>query len=245
MYGVPGVSAFAAGAALPSLAAGGPPPVSFDLPKNVYRFGEQTLWSTQFITQGAVVANGVNRVFTTPLGQSGQGFTAGLTIAETNLKEGGRIPSGIAFDCFGISVSVGHSTAAADVVANVIQPIASPINTVNEIADLNNVITNSVLTWDFTQTQVDVCPTNLAGAGGGVFGALAAGGTNAATATGSLQNGNGAVWLYRKHPVALPGNSTFSMLIRFGSRAPSIGGTGCVAMRVVLLGYYKNVIEVA
>ena len=67
----------------------------------------------------------------------------------------------------------------------------------------------------------------------------------AAQQLGSMQNGNGSVWLYRKHPVALPGNSTFSMLIRFGSRAPAIGGAGSVAVRVVLLGYYKNVIEVA
>ena len=240
MYGVPGISAFSAG--YPSLAAGGPPPVSFDLPKNVYRFGEQTLWSTLFIAEAAAVANGVNRVFTTPLGQQGQGFGAALSIAETNLKEGGRIPSGIAFDAFGISVSVAHSALAGDTGA-----IATPIDSAVTIGDLNNVITNSVLTWDFTQTQVDVCPTNLAGAGGGVFGALAATTANAGAAQqlGSMQNGNGSVWLYRKHPVALPGNSTFSMLIRFGSRAPAIGGAGSVAVRVVLLGYYKNVIEVA
>lgn len=237
MYGVPGISAFSAG--YPSLAAGGPPPVSFDLPKNVYRFGEQTLWSTLFIAQGSAVANGVNRVFTTPLGQQGQGFGAALSIAETNLKEGGRIPSGIAFDAFGISVSVAHSALAADTGA-----IATPIDSTVTIGDLNNVITNSVLTWDFTQTQVDVCPTNLAGAGGGVFGALAQTGA-AAVSIGSMQNGNGSVWLYRKHPVALPGNSTFSMLVRFGSRAPAIGASGSVAVRVVLLGYYKNVIEVA
>lgn len=240
MYGVPGISAFSAG--LPSLAAGGPPPVSFDLPKNVYRFGEQTLWSTLFLAQGAAVANGVNRVFTTPLGQQGQGFGAALSIAETNLKEGGRIPSGIAFDAFGISVSVAHSALATDTGA-----IATPIDSAVTIGDLNNVITNSVITWDFTQTQVDVCPTNLAGAGGGVFGALAATSADASAAQqiGSMQNGNGSVWLYRKHPVALPGNSTFSILIRFGSRAPAIGASGSVAVRVVLLGYYKNVIEVA
>jgi len=240
MYGVPGISAFSAG--VPGLAAGGPPPVSFDLPKNVYRFGEQTLWSTLFLGEGVAVANGVNRVFTTPLGQQGQGFGAALSIAETNLKEGGRIPSGIAFDAFGISVSVASSALTLDTGA-----IATPIDTAGRIANLNNVITNSVLTWDFTQTQVDVCPTNLAGAGGGVFGALAAtGGAGPAQQIGSMQNGNGAVWLYRKHPVALPGNSTFSMLIRFGSRAPAIdAASGSLAVRVVLLGYYKNVIEVA
>jgi hypothetical protein len=209
MYGVPGIPMIGGGQA-------GVPPVSFELPKNVFRFGEQTLWSTLFIAQGAAVANGVNRVFTTPLGQQGQGFGAGLSIAETNLKEGGRIPSGIAFDCFGISVSVGSTTADDDTGTN-----SAPINTPEKILNLNNVITNSVITWDFTQTQIDVCPTNLAGAGGGVFGALAAGGGASQTRNGSLQNGNGSVWMYRKHPVALPGNSTFSMLVRFGSRAPA------------------------
>jgi hypothetical protein len=49
--------------------------------------------------------------------------------------------------------------------------------------------------------------------------------------------------------VALPGNSTFSMLVRFGSRAPALAaaaaGNGSVIVRVVLLGYYKNVVEIA
>lgn len=240
MYGVPGIPMVGGGQA-------GVPPVSFELPKNVFRFGEQTLWSSLFLPAGTAVANGVNRVFTTPLGQQGQGFGAALSIAETNLKEGGRIPSGIAFDAFGISVSVGTTSADTDTGTN-----ATPIASLTRIANLNNIITNSVLTWDFTQTQVDVCPTNLAGAGGGAFGALAqvtATGAGALTTTGTLQNGNGSVWLYRKHPVALPGNSTFSMLIRFGSRAPSLAaigaGNGSCIVRVVLLGYYKNVVEIA
>ena len=54
---------------------------------------------------------------------------------------------------------------------------------------------------------------------------------------------NGSIWMYRKHPVALPGNSTFSIVLRFGSRAAAIG-TNSVAVRCVLLGYYKNVIEI-
>ena len=31
---------------------------------------------------------------------------------------------------------------------------------------------NGVLTWDFTQTQVDIAPISLCGSGGGVFGSL-------------------------------------------------------------------------
>ena len=239
MYGVPGIPMIGGGQA-------GVPSVSFELPKNVFRFGEQTLWSSLFLPAGAALANGVNRVFTTPLGQQGQGFGQALSIAETNLKEGGRIPSGIAFDCFGISVSVGTTNNDLDAAAST---NATPINTQTRIANLNNIITNSVITWDFTQTQIDVCPTNLAGAGGGAFGALASTGVALQT-LGSLQNGNGSVWMYRKHPVALPGNSTFSMLVRFGSRAPALAAAGgnvngsCI-VRVVLLGYYKNVVEIA
>jgi hypothetical protein len=239
MYGVPGIPMIGGGQA-------GVPPVSFELPKNVFRFGEQTLWSSLFLPAGQPLANGVNRVFTTPLGQQGQGFGQALSIAETNLKEGGRIPSGIAFDCFGISVSVGTTNNDVDA-AN--STNATPIATAARIGNLNNIITNSVITWDFTQTQIDVCPTNLAGAGGGAFGALTATGNGAAQTVGTLQNGNGSVWLYRKHPVALPGNSTFSMLVRFGSRAPALApaaaGNGSVIVRVVLLGYYKNVVEIA
>ncbi len=242
MYGVPGIPLISDRNYQPV------PPVSFDLPKNVYRFGEQTLWSTLFVAEGAAIANGTFRLFTTPLGQQGQGFGAGLSIAETNLKEGGRIPSGIAFDCFGISASVAHSAAANDVVGGALQPLATPIDNTARINNLNNIISNGVIVWDFTQTAVEVCPVNLAGAGGGVFGALAAttAAAGAAQQVGSLQNGNGSVWLYRKHPVALPGNSTFSIVLRFGSRSPALdGASGSVAIRVVLLGYYKNVIEVA
>jgi len=241
MYGVPGIPLISDRNYQPV------PPVSFDLPKNVYRFGEQTLWSTLFVAQGAAIANGTFRLFTTPLGQQGQGFGAGLSIAETNLKEGGRIPSGIAFDCFGISTSVAHSALGSDDPGTANGSFAFPIDTTARIANLNNIISNGVIVWDFTQTAVEVCPINLAGAGGGVFGALAVTATGAAAPQiGSMQNGNGSVWLYRKHPVALPGNSTFSIVLRFGSRAPAIdAGAGSVAIRVVLLGYYKNVIEVA
>jgi hypothetical protein len=231
------------GQSVPLLSAGGPPPVSFDLPKNVYRFGEQTLWSTQFLAQGAL-ANGTFRLFTTPLGQVGQGFAAALSISETNLKEGGRIPSGIAFDCFGIAAQQIQTTTSTDTGSNV----GTLVNTDNTIGNLVNLQQNGVIQWDFTQTQVDVCPVMLAGSGGGAFGTLAASDNPAAGATtqqGNVNNGNGSVWLYRKHPVALPGNSTFSILLRFGSRAAAVAASNAFQVRVVLLGYYKNVIEIA
>jgi hypothetical protein len=70
------------------------PSVPFNQPKNLFRYGEQSLWSTQLHADAAALANGTFRMFTTPLGQVGQGFTQSMSIGETNLKEGGRIPSG-------------------------------------------------------------------------------------------------------------------------------------------------------
>jgi hypothetical protein len=234
MYGVPGIPMIGGGQA-------GVPPVSFELPKNVFRFGEQTLWSSQFFAGGSALANGTFRMFTTPLGQQGQGFAAAMSISETNIKEGGRIPSGIAFDTFGIAVQQIATSNQFDVGTNA----GVAVDNAAEVTDLVNLQNNGVIVWDFTQTQVEVCPVMLAGSGGGAFGTLAASDIANANATlGNVSNGNGSIWLYRKHPVALPGNSTFSIVLRFGSRAAVVGNNGLI-VRVVLLGYYKNVIEIA
>lgn len=238
MYGVPGIPLVGGGQA-------GVPPVSFELPKNVFRFGEQTLWSSQFFIGGSALANGTFRMFTTPLGQQGQGFAAAMSISETNIKEGGRIPSGIAFDTFGIAVQQIATSNQNDIAGNA----GVAVDTAAEVTDLVNLQNNGVIVWDFTQTQVEVCPVMLAGSGGGAFGTLSASqdpaNAGAVTASlGNVNNGNGSVWLYRKHPVALPGNSTFSIVLRFGSRAAAVQANGLI-VRVVLLGYYKNVIEIA
>ncbi len=229
-YGVPAQ-------AMVSPGAGPIPPVSFQQPTNLFRFGEQTIWSTQLYQGTNPIANTTNRIFTTPQGQTGQGFNAALTIAETNLKEGGRVPAGIAYDVFGIATEVALLSDADDTNATFNQPI----DTAADIGDLLNVIHNVVLQWDFTQTQIDICPVLLAGAGGGAFGAVS---QNAAGAnTGHMNNGNGNIWMYQKHPVALPGQTTFAIQLRAGSRAaqPAVNAIG---VRVVLLGYYKNVIEI-
>jgi hypothetical protein len=98
-YGVPGFAVANPGSAMI-------PQVPFEQPKNLFRYGEQSLWSTQLHNVNAALSNGTFRLFTTPLGQVGQGFATGLTIAETSLKEGGRIPAGVAFDAYGISCLV-------------------------------------------------------------------------------------------------------------------------------------------
>lgn len=180
-------------------------------------------------------------MFTTPLGQVGQGFVAALSIAETNLKEGGRVPSGVAYDVFGVSCYMIQSDGTADAGGD---DLDVPINALAPITNLVNLLNNGVLSWDFTQTQVDIATVTLVGAGGGAFGGIAAADAAGATASfGNLNNGNGAIWLYRKHPVALPGNSTFAIILRYGSRADVIGANS-VVVKITLLGYYKNVIEI-
>jgi len=212
------------------------PPVPFSQPKGLYRFGEQTIWSSAYFAGAATLASTSNRLFSVAQGGIGQGFTQALSIAETNLKEAGRVPNGVAYDVFGISCQVLHCDNAADT-----GDFDVPVDNQTLIADLVNIINNGVLRWSFTQTTIDIAPVCLVGAGGGAFGAVA---QNAAGAnSGNMNNGNGHIWMYRKHPVALPGSTTFTVLLDFGSRAAPVSATG-LAVRTTLLGYYKNIIEI-
>ena len=214
--------------------------VPFDQPKSLFRFGEISIWSSFMFTNGTNPASSVNRLFSVARGSSGQGFTNALSIAETSLKEAGRVPSGVAYDVYGIACQVERCSAAGD------STVGTPIDEDASITDLLNIQSNGVLSWDFTQTNIEICPVSLAGAGGGAFGSVAAStgtGTAGDLQAGHLNNGNGQVWMYRKHPVALPGNTTFAINLAFGSRAAAFGANN-VVVRVVLLGYYKNIIEI-
>lgn len=210
------------------------PSVPFQTPTNLFRFGEQSIWSTALLP--TVIANTQTRIFSTANGQVGQGFALALSIAETNLKEGGKTPAGVAYDVFGVASEIVSSINGTDAPAQ----LAQIANTAALVQDALNIQHNSVLSWDFTQTVIDICPVTLAGAGGGLYGALST--TQNNTAVGHMSNGNGNIWMYRKHPVALPGNSAFGVLIRVGSRAPAL--SQIASLRVTLLGFYKNVIEI-
>ena len=213
------------------------PQVPFEQPQSLFRFGEQTLWSTQFIPNGTALANQRYRLFATPLGQVGQGSVLGLSISETNLKVGGQVPSGVAYDVFGVSSQVMAQVGAAAGTT-----FANSIDTQAEINELQGIVSAGVLQWDFTQTLIDIAPMMLCGAGGGLFGAVA---QNAAGAnSGAMNNGNGSIFMYRKHPVALPGGNVFAIQLSFGSLAQTTAAGISFAVRVVLLGYYKNVIEI-
>ena len=207
------------------------PSVPFQTPTNLFRFGEQSIWSTALLP--LVIANTQTRIFSTANGQVGQGFALALSIAETNLKEGGKTPAGVAYDVFGVAAEIVSTIAGTE-------NLAQPANTAALVQDALNIQHNGVLSWDFTQTVIDICPVTLAGAGGGLFGALSTTANN--TSVGHMSNGNGNIWMYRKHPVALPGNSAFGVLIRLGSRAPALSQVA--SLRVTLLGFYKNIIEI-
>lgn len=200
-----------------------PTGVGFTQPKALYRYGEVTVWSTQQLA--VAVANSTSRLFTTPRGQVGQGFAGALSIAETSIKEGGRVPSGLAYDVFGIAAEISNANGG------------TALQTQNDVNDLVNIQHNGVLSWDFQQTVIDIAPVILCGAGGGAFGALG----NAA-AQGAMNNGNGSVFMYRKSPVALPGGCTFAIQLQIGANAVALNAIKDV--RVTLFGYYKSVITI-
>lgn len=234
-YGAPGIFAIGGGD------SGMLPGVPLEQPKQVFRYGEQSLWSSAFFAATSAVASTENRLFTTPVGQVGQNYTNSLSLAETNLRNSGQIPNGVAYDVFGISLGVNHFTGAVDGVTQNKNAVLDA-----DTRDLLNVLNNCVVSWVFTQTIVNVAPAMLIGQGGGAYGAVGSSTTVAATSfnTGHMNNGNGSVWVYRKYPVALPGSTSFGVLLNFGTRGPVIGATP-VAIRVTLLGFYKNLIEIA
>jgi len=230
-YGFPG------SASLPAPVPGqGRAPMA--LPKNVVRIGEQAVWSSQRYQDGAALANTEDRIFTTPRGQVGQGFAAALTIAETSLKEGGRIPGGYAFSVDALAL---HAYYLGGDAAGIF-PIVG--------ADLRNLQANCVLSWDFLQTRIEIAPAVLIGAGGGIFGSTADTGAVDGGAGGSriaLNHGAANVWIYRRNPVMLPADATFAVVYQWGANAAVVdGGSNASAMilRTHLLGQFETAIAV-
>ena len=205
------------------------PQTPMRLPKSVVRVGQQSLWSSQAYNNASVLANTQDRIFVTPRGQGGQGF-ANMTLAETNLKESGRVPGGYAYDVFAMSC-FGYTVSTA---APPVAPI--PIT----VADLGNLIKNAVLSWDFLQSQIEIATVHLIGAGGGLFGL----GSGAAAPT--VTNSNNSVWLYNQHPVMLPSNATFGILINWGqfSHIPTTANAEFLIVKVNLLGRFQTAIAV-
>lgn len=230
-YGIPGSAVEGTGRGFPQ--------VPMALPKSVVRVGQQSLWSTQSYTNASVLANTQDRIFVTPRGQGGQGF-ANVTISESNLKESGRVPGGYAYDVFGI--------ACYPYVINVQGGVPTPPVPI-AITDMTNTLNNCVLAWDFLQTQIEIANVHLIGGGGGVFGAGRLGinaGVAAAADIQALTNSNGAIWLYNQHPVMLPSNATFGILLNWGQFAhvPTTQNGEQLLVKVNLLGRFQTAIAV-
>ena len=208
-------------------------------PKSMFRYGENSLWSTQLHPAGAIRGEEF-RLFATGQNQQGNGFTRPLSIGETNLRQGGTIPNGVSYDVYAIACHIMAGSADGDAAG---MDFDGAANTDNWIQNLVNIRYNGVLTWDFTQQRVDIAPVGLIGAGGGVFGSLGIV-SQAQQRVGVVGNGPGTLWQYSVHPVALPGDTVFSVLLRYGSRAENIAQFS-VGVKVILIGFYKNVIEIA
>lgn len=91
------------------------------------------------------------------------------------------------------------------------------------------------ISWDFIQTSIEIAPLN--------YRASDWHGPSAAGFTGG--------YLYRKHLVGIPGNSTFAMTVLFAATGiPGVDDLLAqptqdpVTIRVSLTGSYKNVIEI-
>lgn len=122
-----------------------PPPVPMEQPKSLFRFGETSIWSTYNFNGATAIANSQFRLYTTPRGQTGQGFANSLTIAETNLKEGGRVPSGVAYDVFGVACHIMQGDSATDGAPN---DFDVALDSQALIQNLINIQNNGVLSWD-------------------------------------------------------------------------------------------------
>lgn len=231
MYGIPGNSFVTpppgAGAQTASLVP----------QQDVVRVSEKALYSTYLYTAGQTLAGFQGRFFSTQKGQVGQGFGQALSIAETNMREGGRIQSNEAFDIAAISLLPYYFDTT---------PIV--------YEDIANVLFQSALLWDFSTTTLEIAPCHLIGAGGGVFGATAD--TGAAEGTGgnasgsriALTNGSGFLWIYRMVPMTLSAGTTFTVVQAFGDQAPVVFGgpnTSDLAVKISLLGKYQTALATA
>lgn len=224
------LAAMFAGPAVPGTGQGRPVVASFEIPKNVQRLTESALWSTFQFANAQAVAGTTARTFTTPLGAAGQGFAAALSIAETNMQEGGRLPNGVAFTVQGLACQPYYDDEFPP-----------------DATDLWNLTCNATIQWQFTQVTIDVAPIMLIGAGGGVFGATADtgaayGGNNGSQV--SLNNGAGNIWVYSQIAVLLQAGTTFSLNILWGGGAAAINGRSSAGsnlnVRNVLLGLYRS-----
>lgn len=219
-------------------ARGGLSPMIAPQATQVVRIGEMALWSTWLYADATALAGRQDDVFRVAQGNSGQGFATALSYAETSMKVGGMISSGLAFNIYQIALQpyyIGGSSTA---------------NTFPIVAgDLRNIESHLVMQWSFNQTTIDIAPATLIGAGGGIYGSTAD--TGAADGGGgsriALNHGLGQVWVYQQGFVQLPELVSFAIRYVWGANAVVVDGgsnASSLAVRTMLLGTYTNAVQV-
>jgi hypothetical protein len=162
------------------------------------------LYSTLRLACHSEMSRTVHRLFITPLGMTGQGYTTRpLSKAETNMKEGGRVPGGIG--CCVKLIMVELFGAPDDVEA---------------------VRKNVVLHWDFVQTRVEVAPLSMIIEPGQTRGVIGIGDQDKAAGTSRL------IRVFGDEGVVLPKDTTFCMTADFGSEEHELQDD--VEIRVIL-----------
>ena len=200
------------------------PPVK--MPTLIQRVGEKCMYSTMLIAAGAQAAT-EHRLFTTPVGQVGQGFANALSRAETNLRVGGVIPGDLAF--------VAHEIA--------IVPNANI-----RLADLRRYYNSAIVSYQFQDEEIEIAPYAIMGQGGGIFGLSADTGALEGDRT-QLNHGIGNLWKYNAFPTILAPHRQFAVAIRFGSNpGAQIDGANNVTManattqKVCLIGTFRTMV---
>lgn len=195
------------------------------LAKDLKRYYEGDLWSSFFFEDDKTLADFKADYYVTPNGQQGQNFGGPLSIAETNMEESGRIPTGLAFTVRSVAVEPMYQDN---------RPVVH--------ADMKNLQSHSIFQWKMLNTVIEIAPMSLIGQGGGIFGSTADTGAQEGGAGGSrilLNNGSGQVWTYETLHILLSSSTTFRLQQVFGGNAlPVDGGLGNsdLVVRAHLLG---------
>ncbi len=158
------------------------------------RSSSLSMWDTIFLPAGTSLADKQFVYFDTPLGGKRNGRI--LDIADTNIREGGRLPTN-----FSVRITRVSSLILAEVGVTPVEQLALSAgkDSSSEIA------AHGILQWDFLQTRIEVGP----------------------------------LWLgTASQDLSLEGGTTFSLLLRFGRRAPTL--TLPHFVRVGVEGTYKN-----
>ena len=112
-------------------------------PSATTRVSEGALWSSVRLSAGLALAGETFHFFTVPLGQGGQDIT------DTNIKEARRLPNGLAFTVRHVSWTVVPLEGETEM-----EKLANAFG----VSGVNAIKAHGVLTWDLTQTWIDIAP---------------------------------------------------------------------------------------